>query len=164
MKAQQFEMLSELLQSEGAIMGYRNQPDSLQKAFEMGLAVLLFDGELPIAFSALWPVPNEDWYEVGSVFVHQDYRGKKLGRKVFFQILDKAKESKKNLFLVTHNPLVVHMVYTAGGWQEATKDTWQIVPWGGTCGICDVVSDAQKKNCPYRTIPSHCRLFFMNKQ
>ncbi len=160
MKSQdKWQHLATFLQEEEVLLGERNTAGSLAQAYEDGRAELVEDDGDIIAFTALWYTPVMGWYEMGSVWVHTDHRGRKLGTRVFNGALQRIPQDVQP-FLITHNPRVVHLALQAG-WQEATSETWTLVPWSATCGPCDRWdTDEQKRVCPFRAVAHECRLFF----
>ncbi len=155
-------VLSMRLRQENDLLGTRILPENLATITEAGRAACVenSDGEI-IAFAATWYTPDPLWGEVGSVWVHSAYRGRGLAAKVFRDLIDKSHHQTYKIFLITHEPKVVHLSLTAG-LVEVSKENWNSVPWAATCGECDRwATDTEKFACPFRALPTDCRLFKM---
>lgn len=47
-----------------------------------------------------------NWVEIGAIVVLEKYRGLKIGKKLFNQAFDYAVKDKKNIHMVSRNPIV----------------------------------------------------------
>jgi len=148
------------LSEESALMGTRINAVALLDLYEAGRAELVeVDGQI-VAFAALWDTPSEDWFELGSVWVHPEFRGRSFGSQVFQKLLVLAQAYK--VFLITHNPKIMHLALQAG-WIEADLSTWSNVPFLATCDPCDRwQTDGERMRCKYRATRSDCQLFFFS--
>lgn len=156
-----WQWLSAELAREEKLLATRISAEKLQSQYEQGLAVLEKDeGGNIVAFGAIWPTV-EGWAELGTAWVHKDYRGKKLGVKMFEDRLKIVKEKGWRAFLLTYasNPVVIHYVQKAG-FVSAKADDWHEVPWESSCGPCEQVTEGQKIGCSLRAMPGKCQLFF----
>ncbi len=156
-----WQRLSAELAQEEKLLATRISAAKLQAQYEQGLAVLEKDeGGNIVAFGAIWPTV-EGWVELGTAWVREDYRGKKLGVKMFEDRLKIVKEKGWRAFLVTYasNPAVVHYVQKAG-FVSAKASDWYEVPWESSCGPCKQVVEGEKAGCPLRAMPGKCQLFF----
>ncbi len=155
-------VLSMRLRQEQDLLGTRILPENLADITAAGRASYVESGQGDIiAFAAIWYSPDPCWGEVGSVWVHSAHRGQGLAAQVFRNLIAKSHHQPYKIFLITHDPKVVHLSMSAG-LVEVTKKDWNSVPWTATCGECDRwATDAQKIACPYRALPTDCRLFKM---
>ena len=145
-------LTSELLH-EQALLGTRITGPVLCDMYNNGHAVIeIHNGEI-IAFSALWETTDKSWRELGSVWVSKKYRNHKLGSKIFLKC---ASLSTVGIFLITHNPKIMHLCRQAG-FEESTIDTWDKVPCAISCGPCD--RGTNRLHCPMRAT-KECSLFF----
>ena len=154
-----WENLAKAIQSEEAIMGYRNTAENLKMLFEKKLAIVIFaeNGEI-ITYGALWNTADENFLEVGSFWVHPDYREEKYSSEMF-KFLSELIPKNKIAVCITHVDKVVHLIKKAG-WDESTAENWgEVVPFCVSCEPCDVVSMKEKRNCLYKADKKHCRMF-----
>ncbi|MCB9798380.1 GNAT family N-acetyltransferase [Candidatus Nomurabacteria bacterium] len=152
--------LANNLNSESDLLGGRLSADLLERKFLEGQAVLVSEGLVIVAFAALWETPDDRWFELGSVWVHPRARGRGLASEIFGKLLVLANDI--SAFLLTHNDKVSHLAQKAG-WRESSVDTWDIVPWSASCGVCDrLATHQQRLHCPLRAVPEQCRLFSVN--
>jgi hypothetical protein len=159
MNIETWQQLSADLQKESALLGERNNPDSLKRVYEEGKAALLTEGDRIIAFIAIWDTGVPGWLEFGSLWVAAEHRDKKLGSKMF-GILDALYIGSDQVFIITHNPKVVHLALLLG-YTELNAHTWETVPWNATCGPCDrYLTTEDKLRCPYKAVASECRLLY----
>lgn len=47
-----------------------------------------------------------NWVEIGAIVVLEEYRGMKIGKKLFERAFDFALSKKKNIYMVSRNPIV----------------------------------------------------------
>jgi len=146
-------VLSNALASEDALLGGRITGTALQKMYNNGYAAMETHNAKIVAFATLWETEDPKWHELGSVWVCKSRRNHGLGSKVF---VDCVNLLSSNVFLITHNPKIVHLAQKAGMAEASTK-TWPSVPFAVSCKPCDRVHC--KKACPLRATDS-CRLFF----
>lgn len=154
--------LSTLLQEEGILLASRNTPENMKHLYDTGRAVIKeHDGRI-VAFSALWPL-EDHVSELGSVWVHPELRGIKLGSEIFTECLELALQTSGLIFLITHEPKVVHLVERAG-WIEPSSTLWENSP-----GVCSSKSMYERviehrKNCKLLAEGEPCRIFFSTIQ
>ncbi len=150
-------VLSRKLKEEAALLGGQIEPSSLERALREGRGEYIEEDGLLVAFGALWPRLSA--LEVGSIWVDTEYRGRKLSSRVFQALLGRQREGIP-LFLITHEPHVVHLALKHD-MQEADAQSWStIIPWSASCGPCDRLPDLQKPACHFRGVREECRLFY----
>ena len=149
-------VLSERMRCEKALLGGQVMPESLQQALEEGRAEFVERGGGIIAFGALWT--RESVVELGSLWVAQEHRGQKHSSAVFARLVTRAPVSLR-LFLITHEPHVVHLALKHGLYETARESWVAAIPWSASCGPCDRLVEADKMHCPFRAVSDECRLF-----
>lgn len=150
--------LADTLHLEPDLLGERITAENLRALYEKGHAVVhVEDGEI-IGYAALWETPHPKWLEVGSVWVHQNHRDKKIASLLFKECVARGGNGW-SILVVTHNPKVIHLAQQVG-FMEATCTTWFDLPWEVTCGPCDRLKDDEKPMCPFRAKRGKCALFF----
>lgn len=132
MDLNQFERLAEELSKEARLMKSRIIPATLKNLHDNGLAEVKISHGHIIAFVALWPTSHNSWYELGTLWIHSDWRGKNLATKIFKKCLRENKE--RNIFLITRSIKVVHLAQTHGMEETEkwhTDQFWKklCVPW-----------------------------------
>jgi GNAT superfamily N-acetyltransferase len=152
-----FEVLSERMKREPALLGEQLGATSLFNAVQEGRAwIKEGHGEI-FAFGALWY--RDRSIELGSLWVATEHRGKGRGSEVFDSLITRF-PTRLPLFLITHHPKVVYLSLSRG-MREACRDDWTTaIPWSASCGPCDQRADQDKADCPFRAVHSKCRLFF----
>ena len=73
------------------------------------LSVIKTLDERIVAHVTLWPL-YEDWFEFGTIWVPNDYRGQGLSKALFVEILQK----RPRIMLTTTNPIVFHLAEEFG--------------------------------------------------
>ncbi len=150
-------VLSQQMKKEDALLGSQVEPDLLEHALEQGYAQIRERDGCIVSFGALWP--REGALELGSLWVSSTWRGHKFGSDVFASLLAQATRDRP-LFLITHVPHVVHLALKHNMEEASAMDWANVVPWSASCGLCDRLPDAQKPLCQFKAVPSECRLFF----
>lgn len=151
-----WEGLSENLQKEETIMGYRNTAQNLRKLYLKKLAAIRINENKMIAFAALWPTNDPFWLEAGSVWVHPEFRGKRYSSETFQELIQKSARDGKNIFSITHSVREMIHLFEKHGFVEVQRDRWDdTVPFSVTCAPCD---KKEKVNCDLKG--SKCRLFY----
>jgi len=69
------------------------KPFDLMKQYLQGLSVIVVNKGMIVAHVTLWEL-EENWYEVGTIWVNNDYRKHGLGRKIMKQVLSDNVEKK----------------------------------------------------------------------
>ncbi len=151
------EVLSEKMKSEKALLGDQLSPSSLQLALQEKRAELIIqEGEI-VAFGALWQ--REQSLELGSMWVDFKYRGQGFGSLVFSRLVARVQTATR-LFVITHNPLIIHLALKNDMHEASRADWMSAVPWSASCGPCDRLLEVDKISCPFRCVEKECRLFF----
>lgn len=111
----QLQTLIDKLQTESAILADRLCVEDFQNLIQKNQLTLIIDINNNIIASAmLWPVENNDnWYEVGTVWVDSQHRGQGLGHLIIEDITTKIPNGK-SAFLLTKSPRVIHSAGTFG--------------------------------------------------
>lgn len=117
------ELLRRLLE-EPYLLHERLTLESLIRAAEEGRLVVRRKGGVIIACSFLWVVSDDDWFELGTIWVKKQFRGDGLHTEVFRECIERRKG--RSLFLITAHEGIKTMV-TEFGWTEEEKD-WTKVP------------------------------------
>lgn len=152
---QAWENLSKALQREKAIMGYRNTSDNLKDIHLKNLtAVKFIDGKI-IAFAALWPTENINWFEAGSVWVDKRYRGMKLSSEMFHQLMAIKRPPDSKIFVITHSVKEMMHLLSKENFKKIPAKQWnRNVPSEITCQPCD---QDQGNHCHLKG--KECKLF-----
>lgn len=101
------------------------------ESLERGLAILALAGEDAVGFSRLIPLVD-NWYELGSTWVHKDWRGRNLNKQMYQEFLPGHVD--KNILATTTNPVSVAVGESLGFVHIARKSLPECV-WRATC-IC----------------------------
>lgn len=114
--------LERQLRHEGTLLPERTRAEILRSAFAAGrLAVEERDNYI-VAIAAIWPSPHPAWWEVGTIWVHPNFRRRGLANAVFSDALSKLHcLPGDGAFLITYKPHVADMVLAAG-WTEVFWD------------------------------------------
>lgn len=154
-----WEKLAQFLEEEPLILGTRISPEFLRERYEKGLAVKLEYNEEIIAFRVLWPANGDSCLEAGSFWIKPDWRGLRLGSKVMEETYHLI-PADKNVFAITSNPKVVHLMQKHQ-WKEASAEDWsQVIPYEASCVPCDRLPEEEKPKCSFRAT-DECRMFFL---
>lgn len=149
-------LLAQSMQIEGALLGGQLTAASLKQALEERRAVTIERDDTVAAFGSLWF--REGSVELGSLWVSVANRNQGLCSQIFRSLLDRA-PTHLPLFLITHDPHVMHLALKHG-MTEATPFTWTAsIPVASSCGPCDRLPDAEKSRCPFKAVHNECRLF-----
>lgn len=155
-----FRLTQELLK-ESDILGERITPQYLKELHELGFAIAHYEKDVIVGFAALWPTSHHEWRELGSVWVHSQWRGRGIASEVFALCMKKSMINSTRVLMVTHHPKVAHLAKKAL-FKEATCTTWETLPWEVTCGPCDRFrTDEEKRTCPFKAKQGKCTLFFV---
>ncbi|HEX7651256.1 MAG TPA: GNAT family N-acetyltransferase [Candidatus Paceibacterota bacterium] len=145
----------------------RIAPDALRMAYEQKRAIVVRQGDVSAAQSeriigigVLWPTSDSTWFELGSLWVANEFRGPGLGlaHMIYRGRLDLLPPGAHG-FVVTHNPRVVTLALKHG-FREASRSEWpHAAPYAVVCGPCDRwETDEQKAHCPHRAVLAQCQL------
>lgn len=86
-------------------------PMELLKQMLLGRSLVIFyDGQI-IGHASMWPL-LDNWYELGTVWVHPDYRHHGIGKIVFSEIV-KAHKTRQ-FMLTTTNPIIMKLSHENG--------------------------------------------------
>ncbi len=140
-------VLSTALGYEPKIDSGRNTPENLKDLYQRSLAALLMEGNAPVGFIAAWPVA-EGFIEIGSVWIHPDYRHQGLSHQIYDAILLFKGVGQQIAFGVTTNPISVHVGHRVG--LEVTENWDDPIPQHLTCGPCEIVSSENQPTCEKR--------------
>jgi hypothetical protein len=151
--------LSKLMKAESGILSERNEPHELKKLYESGHAFICeVEGEI-VAHVAMFKTSHHKWLELGSMFVREDYRGKRMSSDLFFKCLSVVHNGFR-ILVVTHHPKVIHLCIKAGLYESPCTKTLD-PPDEIVCGPCDRVSSHEKTQCPFRHKRNKCATFFL---
>jgi len=67
-----------------------------------------------------------NWVEIGPILVLKKYRGKNIGQNLFDQAFDFAESKKKNIYIVSRNPVIVKWMEKRG---MVLKNNLIGLPW-----------------------------------
>ncbi len=111
--------------TESALLTERLTVEDFEKLIEQNLFTAILDNEQNIIATAmLWQVESQpNWYEMGTVWVSPEYRGKQLGHKVFESMTGKIPQGS-NAFLLTTSARVIHSAQTFG-YQSTPKEHFE---------------------------------------
>ncbi|HLD20264.1 MAG TPA: GNAT family N-acetyltransferase [Patescibacteria group bacterium] len=148
-----------MLRQEPGILSDRITAEVLQVMIEQGTMMTLEMNNVIIACCAIWETETEELFELGTVWVHPDYRDHRLASLMFAECTARVKSMGAQAFLITKHPAVVHLAQKHG-WHEATRENWSvIVPFEASCGVCASMSEAEKPTCPHRAVREDCQMF-----
>lgn len=76
----------------------------LQHSYEEGHAVVVLDGERPIAYTRIVSLVEDDdgWWELGTTWVHRGYRDRGINKRMYAMLL--PWHECKNILATTTNP------------------------------------------------------------
>ena len=121
------------LRQESTLLPERTAATTLRSAFHAGRLATIEEGERIIAIAAIWPSPHPTWWEVGTIWVHTDCKGRRLSGVVFADAFRKLQQlSGDGAFLITYRVGVAAMVI-ASGWVETQWDV-STIPAQATAG------------------------------
>lgn len=148
-----------MLRQEAGILADRITEDVVKRMIGEGTMMTLEIKGGIIACSALWETGTEKLFELGTVWVHPDYRDHGLASLMFAECTARVKATGARAFLITKHPRVAHLAQSHG-WREAVRENWSIiVPFEASCGVCTSVSEPEKSMCPHRAVREDCQLF-----
>ena len=151
--------LAEELDKEQALLGGRNLAQNLHSMWGKNQAVIHVANKQIIGFAALWDTPHPIWLELGSMWVHRSFRGNKIASELFLKCISKLREGMR-VFMITHNPKVLHLAKKAGFSEAIEEQEWFSVPWKATCAPCDRLPISEQRFCSMRAKQGKCTLFF----
>lgn len=155
----QWEKLSESLQKEKTIMGYRNTPENLEKNYSAGTATIKISAGEIISFGALWPTDDCFWLEAGSIWVAEKFRGKKYSSEIFHDLITNKIPQNKKTFVITHSvSKMIHLLKKESFIEIPAKQWDEKVPFTVTCQPCD---EEMKEKCLLKG--NECKLFYLPK-
>lgn len=137
----------------------RISAESLYDAYCNNLAAIVDNGVKIAAIGVLWKTSIEGWFELGSLYVSPESRGKGFAHYIYERRLQLLPAGAR-CFTISHNVRVASLA-TRHGFREASAEDWmRLAPYEITCGPCDrVVLD--KARCPHRAKLKECRLFVL---
>lgn len=71
-------------------------------------------------------IENDDYYEVGLIAVHPDYRNKGVASKIINDYVERAKENKKRIIIKTYKDNPAQRLYMRCGFNIYKKDDTHI--------------------------------------
>lgn len=116
--------LSQRLFEEPHLLNTRLTPDFLARAADEDRIVVRRERSMIIACAVLWPVPDNEWFELGTIWVEKQFRRAGLHTAVFRECIEKRKG--RSLFLITAQEGIKKMA-SEFRWTEEQKD-WTTVP------------------------------------
>lgn len=132
---------------ESTIMNTRTSPENLASVYQKGMATVLLLDDSVIGFIAAWPVAA-GFVEVGSAWIHKDYRGKGYGNQLYDAVNTLPGMNGAIGFAITQNPIALHAGERAGLKQH--KDWYKPVPWSLTCTTCSWMKSDEINSCQHR--------------
>lgn len=78
---------------------------------------------------------NKKWHKIAALFVLEEFRGRKIGKSLFYASVEKALERQKHIYANSANPIVIKMMDALGFIQfenlanfpvEYSEDKWFI--------------------------------------
>ncbi len=151
--------LISMLTREAGILSSRITVEVLQEMIEQGTMMTLEMNNVIIACCALWETGTEELFELGTVWVHPDYREHRLASLMFAECTARVKAMGAQAFLITKHPAVVHLAQKHG-WAEAPRENWSVImPFEASCGVCTSVSKTEKPLCLHRAVREDCQMF-----
>lgn len=154
--------LSMKLHDETDLLGARIAPQNLLRSWEAGHAIVRHVEDEIIAYVSLWETNHPLWFELGTLWVDREYRGRKISSDIFYECFN-TRSNGSGIFIITHNPKVIHLG-NKFGFSEATIETWSSLPWSVTCAPCDRFPDDEKHRCPFKATREECTLLFKKKR
>ncbi|MCK5095828.1 MAG: GNAT family N-acetyltransferase [Candidatus Pacebacteria bacterium] len=152
--------LAEDLGREQVLLGERITAQNLYSMWKKDQAVVHVVDNRIIGYTALWDTPHPIWLELGTVWVHEHYRGNKIASDLFLECTRKLREGMR-MFTITHNPKVMHLAKKAGFSEAKDEETWFSIPREITCTPCDRIPISGQRLCSMRTKQNKCTLFFV---
>lgn len=123
MNSEWLELLHRLLK-EPHLLNTRLTLDFLARAVAENRIVVRRKGYMIISCTILWTVPDDEWFELGTIWVDKRFRGNGLCKEMFRECIEKRRGH--SLFLITS----LHCIKTLAskfGWAEESED-WTTVP------------------------------------
>lgn len=152
-------VLAEKMKNEQSLSAGRLNTESLQKAWQDGRAVFIFDKgrEKIISAGVLWL--RESTAEIGSLWTHPEHRGNGLTAEVFNGLVARTPKNI-TLFVVASNRRIADIALGCG-MQEAERKDWIIIAGcPKSCNQCDRLPVADRAHCSLRFFKKGYRLFF----
>ena len=153
-------ILAKELDQESALLGKRNTAENLYRMWKKNQAVIHILNSRIIGYAALWDTPHPIWLELGSMWVHELFRGNKIASELFLGCTRKLKKGMR-MFVITHNLKVLHLAKKAGFLEAKEEKKWFSIPWKATCAPCDRLPISQQRLCSMRAKRDKCALFFV---
>jgi hypothetical protein len=91
------------------ILKTRNTPIHLKELHDQGLLATLSNKYDLIGIAALWPTSDENWLELGSTLIVENYQGKGFLRALYFGVIETLRHKEKKGFLITNNPMIINI-------------------------------------------------------
>ena len=100
----------------------------LCSVWQTGNAEIIELNGLIVAFGALWPIDEHDaWFELGSLWVVPEFRGKGLMSSIFAKLACRIPEHG-HFFLLTREPKIAHLAGKHKMREETDVAAWFASP------------------------------------
>ena len=149
-------ILSSRMAAEPSIMTSRATSKGMQRVFEDGYAVLLWNGDQPAGFIAAWET-TEGYREIGTAWVAPNLRGHGHSIMLVAEIVRLIHPNgHSRTFAISTNQKFVGAARHNG--MRMHTDWTNPIPWSATCGTCDMVPAATVRDCRLRNVFCHLLL------
>jgi len=150
-----WQTISVAVTAEPKIDSTRNTPERLKDLYESDLAVVLMSGSEAMGFIAAWPVA-EGFVEIGSIWIRKDFRGQGLSKELYRAVASLSGISNVVTFGITTNPISVRVGTRVG--LTIVEDWDRCIPSHLSCGICEIMTPAERPTCPKRGVSCWLRV------
>lgn len=90
----------------------------IKELMKRGQCLFFEDEENLCGFVAIWATKKRYFYEIGPIWIDEEYRRYGLAGKLFWEIILRHTAKRLTLFLITKSEIVSSIV-TSHGWSEA---------------------------------------------
>lgn len=102
------DLTSKLIAEQG-IFSARVEPEKLAEMFQEGDAIVRFSEDKIVGFIGLWKMDRKNWFEIGSVWVDPEFRGKGIISEMFEEAL-KRRRRRNIACVVNGSKSIIHLL------------------------------------------------------
>lgn len=154
--------LSVQLAGADGILATRSHYRVLSDMYRQGRSAVACDEDGIIGHATAW-YTDFDLYEIGTVWVDPDHRGRRLIDRLVTKCAQELPPFVKTLFMVVHEP-AMSIAARRLGWHAIYSKAWtRDVDWIDSCGTCRRQAEELKVHCPMRAVAGECQIFIKRR-
>lgn len=117
--------LEQALRNAGVFLASRLAAEKFKERHEAGMGSIRFDaGGQVIGCAFLWETGESGLVELGTIWVHDEYRGQGLSKRLFADCCDIIRQKELKAFMITCTDAVANLALRAG-WIEDRPGAWK---------------------------------------